>query len=575
MKRYIYLVAIAILTILSGCYELDRAPFDQPSSSTFWQTESQCKQGIMGVYASLKADDYLGKQFILDINSDIGAGYDQYAAIQDGSATARTGFMNNKWSAIYESIQRANIAIRNVQNAQIDETVRNQMIGEAKFLRGLGYFYLVNYFGGVPIYDETTDINKDFNNLTKARSTEAQVYEQVIKDFTDAIEVLPASWPSADNGRATKGAAYAFRGKAYLYQKNYTNAISDMEEVLKPEYNYSLYPSFKDLFNKTGDASSEMIFSLINLGGTGNTYGMPFAWYAGTRSTYGSCWNNTVASVGLADMYEYTDGKPFDWDELFPGYTTDNSVKSKVWYVTVDASLKNILAEPAEAETIKDMWTKRDPRLAATIITPYSHYLGWVSNAAKDMYLVFAKNATGAVQTLNEANGFIRNNKGGWESYFWRKFVPEGDMNGAITSRQYTPINYPVMRLADLYLLLAEAYNEDGNQSKAVEYINKVRTRVGMPGINSGPAWLSATTKEEVFQRIFRERAFELANEGHRELDLRRWKLSAQLLSNKAELSITGKTMLNRKFNPDRDYLWPIPATEIEMNSSLTQNPGW
>ena len=574
MKRFIYTTMIAGLLALSGCYDLDRAPFDQPSSSTFWQTESQCKQGIMGVYSSLRPDDYLGKQFITDINSDIAAGYDNYAPITDGTATARTGFMNNKWSSIYESVQSANNAIRNISAAQIDATKRDQMIGEAKFLRALGYFYLVNYFGGVPIYDETTDVNKDFNNLTKPRASVTEVYAQIIKDLTDAIAVLPVNWATADLGRATKGAAYALRGKAYLYQKNYKNAITDLEEVTKPTYNYNLNSSFKDLFLPGGDGSSEMIFVVNNMGGTGNPYGMPFAFYAGTRSTYGSCWNNAVAGVDLADMYEYNDGKPFSWDELFPGYTQNNTIKNKVWYVTVNSTLDAVTAEPAEAQVIKDMFAKRDPRLAATVITPYSHYAGWASNAPKDMYFVFAKNAAGAIQTLNETKGFIRNNKGGWETYFWRKFVPEGNMNGLITDRQHTPINWPVIRLADVYLMLAEAYNEDGDQAKAVEYINKVRARVKMPAINSGPAWLEATTKEQVFQRIFRERAFELANEGHRDMDLRRWKLSEQMLNNKVELGVTGKAMLTRKFT-QRDYLWPIPATEIEMNPALTQNPGW
>jgi len=574
MKRYIYMAMIAGLLALSGCYELDRAPFDQPSSSTFWLTESQCKQGIMGVYSSLRHDDYLGQQMWTDINSDIAAGNNTYAPMQDGTATARTVFMNNKWARIYESVQSANNAIRNVTAAQIDATKRDQIVGEAKFLRALGYFYLVNYFGGVPIYDERTDVNKDFNNLMLPRSTVEQVYTQITKDLTDAIAVLPLSWATSDWGRATKGAAYALRGKAYLYQKNYKSAITDLEEVVKPTYNYSLNSSFRNLFLPGGDGSSEMIFVVNNLGGTDNTNGMPLALMAGTRSTYGGCWNLTVPSVGLAEMYEYTDGKPFNWNEVFPGYTSGTSVLNKVWYVTMNPALNAVTAEPAEAQTIKDMYPKRDPRLAATVIAPYTRYPGWANNAPKDMYFVFGKNAAGAIQTLNETNGFIRNNMGGWESYYWRKFVPEGNMNGLITDRRHTPINWPVIRLADVYLLLAEVYNEDGNQLKAVEYINKVRTRVNMPGINSGPVWLAATTKDEVFQRIFRERAFEMANEGHRDMDFRRWKLSEQLLNNKAETGVTGKTMLNRKFT-SRDYLWPIPATEIEMNPLLTQNPGW
>ena len=96
---------------------------------------------------------------------------------------------------------------------------------------------------------------------------------------------------------------------------------------------------------------------------------------------------------------------------------------------------------------------------------------------------------------MSSANGFVYNNRGGWETYFWRKYVPEGDWDGAITDRSHTPVNFPIIRLADVYLMLAEAYNEQGNSTKAVEYINKVRERAGIALLNSGPDYLKAVTK--------------------------------------------------------------------------------
>jgi len=154
--------------------------------------------------------------------------------------------------------------------------------------------------------------------------------------------------------------------------------------------------------------------------------------------------------------------------------------------------------------------------------------------------------------------------------------VPEGDMNGEINDRYHVPINFPIIRYADVLLMLAECYNEIGRQDDAVALINQVRQRpsTNMPALNSGPSWLEARTHDEVFQRIFRERAFELAGEGIRDSDLRRWKLSHTLL-NGDEFGITGKRMLTRVFRENRDYLWPIPATEIEINPDLTQNPNW
>lgn len=571
MKKYI-LSFIAAMTLLTGCYDLDRAPYDQISSQTFWQTEEQCKEGVMAVYASLKNTDLYGKMFMIDVNSDVAAGYDQYEALQLGTCTPRTGFLNGKWQNGYNSIQRANLVIREVEKAPIDEATKNQIVGEARFLRALVYFHLMDYFGGLPLYDETTDLEKDFNNLLEPRSTVEKTREFIINDLTKALEAgLPDAWDEANYGRVTLTAVQALLGKVYLYNKQYDKAIEWLEASTT---GHKLNNDYASLFNLEGHTSSEMIFSIVNLGGTGNNYGMPLCFYAGTRNSYGSCWNNTVPSTNLADMYEYKDGREFDWDELFPGFTTDNNVRERVFRCTVNGSGSEVLNIPVESEQIKQMYEERDPRMKATLIMPYTTYIGWYSNKEKVMTFLLAKNEKGDVVSLNESNGFMRNNKGGWETYFWRKFVPEGDWNGAITNREHTPVNFPIIRLADVYLMLAECYNEMGDQTKAVSYINMVRQRAGIALLNSGPTWLEAKTRDDVFRRIFKERAVELANEGVRDSDLRRWHLSHTLL-NRDEFGITGKRMLTRVFREDRDYLWPIPQDEIDINDKLEQNPGW
>lgn len=124
--------------------------------------------------------------------------------------------------------------------------------------------------------------------------------------------------------------------------------------------------------------------------------------------------------------------------------------------------------------------------------------------------------------------------------------------------------------------MLSEAYNELGQLDKAVVELNKVRQRssTNMPALNSGSEWLKVTTKEEMFERIMHERAVELACEGHRFSDLKRWGLAKSMLNNVVEKSLIGANLYTRKFD-DRDYLWPIPGQEIETNDLLTQNPGW
>src|SRR5690606_6390657 len=144
----------------------------------------------------------------------------------------------------------------------------------------------------------------------------------------------------------------------------------------------------------------------------------------------------------------------------------------------------------------------------------------------------------------------------------------EGNMDGEINDRAHTPINFPLIRYADVLLMLAEAYNEEGRLTDAVTLVNKVRERSEMPGLNSGPSWLKVSDQEEMFNRIMQERAIELAGEGHRFSDLRRWKIASDLLAGKVEKGILGNNLFTRSFN-NRDYLWPIPDRKsTRLNSS-------
>ena len=145
---------------------------------------------------------------------------------------------------------------------------------------------------------------------------------------------------------------------------------------------------------------------------------------------------------------------------------------------------------------------------------------------------------------------------------------------GACNNREDTPINFPLIRYADVLLMLAECYNQTDQQTKAVDLINQVRARVDMPGLNSGPSYLQATTKEQVFERIRHERAVELAGEGLSFSDMKRWGL-LETLAGEVK-GFTGQFYYNRVVQ-SRDYLWPIPNNEIQKNPSLKedQNPGW
>ncbi|WP_080905367.1 RagB/SusD family nutrient uptake outer membrane protein [Parabacteroides sp. Marseille-P3160] len=578
MKKNIYIIEILSLVFLgtfTGCYDLDRFPQDKLSSTTFWKTEDQAVEAVNACYQALKLQETYWRLFSMDCVSDIGIGYDDpgYLAISNGTLTSTSGYVSNRWAHSYEGIARANTVIRNVMDMNISEGVKNEVIGQAKFLRGLFYFFLMQHFGGVPLYDETTDYNKDYMNLLKPRSSAEETRAFILKDLADAIGSLPIKWAQSDYGRATKGAAYALRGKVYLYNKQYDLATKDFEEiVLDPGtkgYGYGLYSNYGDLFTQTGHRSNEMVFSIQNYYQVGYNLGMPYAFYMGSNACIGTSWNNVMPSVGLVDSYECKDGRPFNWNDFIPGYNESTSVREQTLKATLSQDLKTVESYPKYYKQLLDMYEHRDPRMKETIILPYTNYLGYVGGKNKLCEFIYA---TG----VNTINGFIVINR--YKSnymYLYRKFVPEGDMGISGLSRANIPIDFPIIRYADVLLMLAECYNELGRLNDAVKYINMVRQRpsVNMPEINSGPAWLEARTKEAVFKRIVHERAVEFPAEGLRHYDIIRWGIAKELMNGDVTDAL-GNHIYYTKFE-DKDSLWPIPSTEIDKNSNLTQNPGW
>lgn len=571
MKTYKLFSALAAVALLcfSSCYDLERFPADQLSSGTFFKTQDHADQAMMAVYNNLQYDNAFGLQFSMDGLGGIAMGYDNpsYQVFQRGIYDVENPWVKNKWIYLYEGVTRANIVLQNIDNVDMSDELKARYKGEAKFLRALHYFALKNFFGGVPLYDESFNVGENFNDMNLPRESEENIRKFILDDLDAAIASLPAKWDDPNKGRATSGAAMALKGKVLLFNKQYDQAKTCFENVVNSKQ-YALYDNYADLFKPGGDESSEMIFAIQNMGGVGTDLGMPMTFYMGTRASYGSCWNNVMVATDFVDTYEYKDGRPYDWEEFAPGFTTDDKVKQEVFRSTLDKAKTKVEAYTPYKEKLLAMYEQRDPRMTYSIILPYTQYKGWYKNAPHDCEYVVVFNG------VNDGHHMIRVN-GNYETYIWRKFVAEYNMDGAINNRADTPINFPLIRYADVLLMLAECYNELGDQEGAVRLINEVRARpsVNMPGLNSGPAWLKATTKEEVFERIRHERAVELAGEGLSFDDMRRWGL-LETLNGRKEKDITGKVRYTRSVSK-RDYLWPIPADEIEKNPALEQNPSW
>ncbi|WP_290079159.1 RagB/SusD family nutrient uptake outer membrane protein [uncultured Duncaniella sp.] len=569
---------VALAVSLSACESLDFTPADQMSGQTFWKTEEHARQAAVGMYAAMKAPWCFGMEFTFDMCSDIADGTSPWVDISRGSSFAsNSSGVQNHWQYLYELVHRANTVIRNVATMPISQETIDRVTGEAKFLRAMAYFRMLNCWGGVPYYDESCDINNEFANLDSPRSSADEIRGHILDDLNDAIEKLPVRWDDADLGRATKGAAYALRGKVYLYNRQWDEAASDFEEIVynrTNDYGYALHDSYDNLFRLyNGAHSNEMIFSIQSIDGNTSGYALDIVSYFGNKSTMRLIAGNAIVpSTTLADMYENTDGSPFDWDDVFPGFNAgDETFRRKCLSVAIDQS-STVVTSTLDCDTTKvmDAYRLRDPRLCLNIITPYSHYLGTdAASSPMDKQFVLADPTKGGAPM--EAMAFIRNSEG-WNSYFWRKWIPTGNLDGYWGEYNRTPYEFPLIRLGDVILMLAEAYNEKGETDKAVTEVNKIRERVGMPGLNSGATWLAVGSKEEMAERIMRERAFELAGEGQRYWDLRRWGKLKESVKNATD--IYGNLMYTRSYQ-ERHELWPIPLVELDRNKNLTQNTGW
>ena len=579
MKKIIIYLATMLLAAMTftGCYDLETYPGDKVNEGTFYKTGDHAHQGLMGIYGMLRLNEAYGYQFCFDHLGDIAYGYNYYMMFL-ATYTDRDGTIQAHWQTFYDGIHRVNTFIRSVKGMRgiiTDEQI-NEYVAEAKFLRAMFYFSLTDLFGGVPYYDESTNVNEEFMNLKQPRSSLEEVRAHILEDLDEAIKYLPVEHAASEYGRATKGAAYALRGKVHLYDKEWQSAINDFEEIVynkSNNYGYALDDDYARVFKLyNGAKSPETVFSIQNKSGVGTEYGMQIQALMGCRGAYGSCWNNTVPSTQLLDMYEFKDGRPFNWDEIFPGYNAMTPEQRKeLLSVEMDGSGTIVGLREADTAKILSAYTCRDPRLMATVIVPYSHYMGNIGRTTNvDLIFALDHNLAG------NANGGTIQNNAGWVSYLYRKFVTEGDQGGAISNRLHTPFAFPLIRFADVLLMLSEAYNEAGQLDKAVTEFNKVRARVGMPGLNSGPAWMVVSNKEQMAERIRKERAVEFAGEGLRFSDLRRWgyEIAHKTLNNVDAVNIYGEPIYTHLFT-ERDMLWPIPGVERERNKELTQNPGW
>jgi hypothetical protein len=275
----IILILAGSVISLTSCNKLSENPKSVIVSSQFYQTTSDATAAVNAIYGTLNSDpagDFplYGRQLnLLTDNATDNQNFSPSNTNPDVRALGTETYIPSNsriqkvWQQLYYGINRANIAIDNVPTISMDTTLRARLVRESKFIRALLYFNLVRLYGDVPLVLHNPN-STNIESLFTTRTPAADVYAQIITDLKDATN-LPKSYATSDLGRATGGAAHTLLAKVYLTQRDWPNALTQLNLVINGGYGYSLFPNYYDAFQKATKNGVEHIFSVqfeTNLG---------------------------------------------------------------------------------------------------------------------------------------------------------------------------------------------------------------------------------------------------------------------------------------------------------------------
>jgi len=316
MKRILYIIPVVLVLGYVSCRKtLYKEPLAQLDTDVNYITADDARRAITATYAQAAGNNwccsYIGTGYmhwvlgnVASDDTDKGgeSGSDQLYAqqIQLFNIPADNDATRFAYQVEYVGVRRANLALENVPNINMEAPLRDRYLAEAKFMRAWYYSNLVRTFGDVPLV-----LSSQVESTDMTRTPKAQIYEQIIKDFTEAAAALPkaSQYPAADHGRATQGAAQAYLGKAYLYLKDYTKAEEWFGKVIASN-EYALHTDYLEMFLRVGETSKEHIFLVKYLNDQGaqpannNNIGTTF----GSRARNG--WGFNLPTKDFADAFE-------------------------------------------------------------------------------------------------------------------------------------------------------------------------------------------------------------------------------------------------------------------------------
>lgn len=535
---------LAAAAISPGCRKLDIAPNDQYSSLNFWTTSANVYNALNNNYSLVYNSNLY---FNLEGTSDnaYSANNSDLLLIASGTANSQTPEFQNDWANYYSAIRSCNEFLAFVdQNKTLDAATLARLKAETRFIRAFEDFNLAKWYGDVPLIND--NITEDQSKVV-TKTPQAQVYQFVVSEMDAIIAALPSKdqLPAAENGRITKGAALALKARVLLYQGKWADVVTTCDQLMNNQAvngTYSLAPNYEALFNdpQTNKSNSESILSL--------------QYVPATTRTWNNFWDFAPRSVG---------GRV---NSLAPTQELVND------YIMLNG---DSITQAGSGYNEANPYLNRDPRLTATIV--YDKYAwnsgGNVNGPSKTIYI---KPGTDPVQPgMDEYSKTSESSSP--TGYYWRKYFDPSSLANFQSGN-----NLHLFRYAEILLDYAEAQNALGQMNATVwnQTIGALRARAGFTDPNA----VNYPGNADMTVIIRRERRVELAMEGLRTDDIRRWKIGNAVLNGYAHgAQFSGDPSTDngyiraqkRSFNPQRDYLWPIPLQETLLDKNLTQNPGY
>jgi hypothetical protein len=562
-KIKIFMAALTVFSLACGCTkDLDLSPKDTISDASFWASASDFQKAANALYSALPGFANF------DTDADITFTYPNSAS----NSTLTTPDTDGSWSSPYTNIRNCNNLLEKADASTLGSSIQ-VYIAEAKFFRAFNYWLLYSRYGGVPLVTKVLDISSE--ELYGSRNTAKETVDFILQDLKNAAPDLPEEKdvPLANKGRITRGAANALMARIGLYEGTWRKFHNEGDEATYLDIaieaantvinsgQYSLFTahgddSYRLLFIDEGDDAPECILDRRY-----EREVQPHS-FPTNNVQIGSSTNPTKL---LADMYLCSDGLPVDKSPLFQGYEMRTSE-----------------------------YENRDPRMTQTILIPGS-YIYQVLQQTEPM-----ESWPFYPQRVYETG------------YMIYKYAPQNPNYLIPPFHAQQTYDHHIIRYAEVLLILAEAtYEKNGSISDELldRTVNLLRNRVGFTVYLSN-AFVNANGLN-MREELRRERTVELAIEGFRRDDLRRWKTAETELvkairgikivgtewnqpiivgvENKnpyllpewqdktdAEGFIVCETATFRaNFDPAKNYLMPIPAKQIQLNPNLQQNPKW